>query len=111
MAKNFLEQLIAEWYEFQGYVVIKNVLVGRLPHGGHEGELDIVAFHPGEEKIIHIEACSAADSWKSKENRFKKKFDAGKKHIPILLRDFKIPKVLDQIAVLAGGSKRYYWRR
>ena len=28
MAHNFLEQLVAEWYEYQGYFVRRNVMVG-----------------------------------------------------------------------------------
>ena len=44
MAINFLEQLIAEWYEYRGYFVRRNVLVGRRLKGGYECELDIVAF-------------------------------------------------------------------
>src|SRR5690349_2182454 len=43
---NFLEQLVAEWYEFQGYFVRRNVRVGPRAGGGHAGELDVVAFHP-----------------------------------------------------------------
>jgi hypothetical protein len=47
MASNYLEQLLAEWYEFQGYFIRQNVWVGKRPQGGYECELDIVAFHPG----------------------------------------------------------------
>ncbi|MDB5072672.1 MAG: hypothetical protein JWM87_3783 [Candidatus Eremiobacteraeota bacterium] len=43
---NFLEQLVAEWYEYRGYFVRRNVLVGRRSQGGQDGELDIVAFNP-----------------------------------------------------------------
>jgi hypothetical protein len=48
MASNYLEQLLAEWYEFQGYFIRQNVYVG-IANGrrGYECELDIVAFHPG----------------------------------------------------------------
>jgi len=31
---NFLEQLAAEWYEFRGYFVRRNVRVGPRPKGG-----------------------------------------------------------------------------
>lgn len=34
MAANHLEQLVAEWYEFEGYFVRRNVMVGRRPSGG-----------------------------------------------------------------------------
>jgi hypothetical protein len=106
MANNFLEQLIAEWYELQGYFIRKNVLVGRLARGGHECELDIVAFHPGKKHLVHIEASMDASSWAERERRFEKKFDAGRKHIPILFNGLHIPTNIDQIAVLMFASKQ-----
>ena len=78
---NHLEQLISEWYEFKGYFVRRNIKVGKLSKGGYEGELDVVAFHPMEKHLIHIEPSIDADSWSKRENRFKKKFSAGKKYI------------------------------
>jgi hypothetical protein len=105
MAQNFLEQLIAEWYEFKGYFIRKNVLVGKRPKGGYECELDIVAFHPGEKHLVHIEASMDASSWIEREKRFKKKFDAGKKYIPELFKGFDIPTDIEQIAVLIFASK------
>ena len=55
MAGNFLEQLVAEWYEYKGYFVRRNVLVGRRSRGGYECELDVVAFNPEEKHLVHIE--------------------------------------------------------
>jgi hypothetical protein len=52
---NHLEQLIRQYYEWQGYIVRGNVKVGRLAHGGWEGELDIVAFEPNENRVVHLE--------------------------------------------------------
>ena len=46
MAANYLEQLVAEWLEYQGYFVRRNVLVGKRAAGGYECELDVVAFNP-----------------------------------------------------------------
>ena len=40
-----LEDLLCEYYEWQGYVVRRNIKVGPLSHGGHEGELDIIVSH------------------------------------------------------------------
>ena len=37
---NHLEQLIAEWLEFTGYLVKRNINVCKLTRGGFEGELD-----------------------------------------------------------------------
>ena len=45
MPFNYLEQLVAEWYDYKGYFLRRNVLVGKRAQGGYESELDIVAFH------------------------------------------------------------------
>lgn len=39
MANSHLEQMVAEWYEYQGYFIRRNVLVGRRDRGGFESEL------------------------------------------------------------------------
>jgi len=41
-----LGNLIAEFYDWRGYLVKRNVKAGRLSHGGWEMELDVVAYHP-----------------------------------------------------------------
>ena len=53
---NFLKQLAAEWYEYRGYFVRRNVRVGQRAGGGFAGELDVVAFNPIEKRLVHIEA-------------------------------------------------------
>lgn len=69
MANNFLEQLLREWYEYKGYFVRNNVLVGKLDKGGYATELDIVAFHPETKHVVHLEPSMDADSWvKGKPN-------------------------------------------
>src|SRR5882672_2600591 len=50
-----LEDLLCEYYEWQGYIVRRNIKVGRLGHGGWEGELDIVAYHPKSNHLVHLE--------------------------------------------------------
>ena len=50
-----LEDLLCEFYEWQGYILRRNIRVGRLGHGGWEGELDIVAYHPTLNALIHLE--------------------------------------------------------
>ena len=62
MATNHLEQLIAEWYEFKGYFVRRNVHVGKRTKGGYDCELDVVAFNPCEKKLVHIEPSLDAHS-------------------------------------------------
>jgi len=106
MASNFLEQLIAEWYQLRGYFIRRNVWVGKRPKGGYECELDIVAFHPGEKHLVQIEPSMDASSWADRERRYKKKFEAGRKYIPSLFKHLDIPKKIDQIAVLVFASKQ-----
>lgn len=64
---NFLEQMVAEWYEFRGYFVRRNVRVGPRPKGGHIAELDVVAYHPARKHLVHIEPSSDANSWEERE--------------------------------------------
>lgn len=102
-----LENLLFEYYEWRGYIVRRNVKVGKLPHGGWEGELDIVAYHPETGDLIHLEPSVDAHSWKTRQQRFKRKFDTGKKYIfkdvfPWL--DRKTP--LSQVAVFPARGKR-----
>ncbi len=104
MASNYLEQLVAEWYEYRGYFIRRNVKVGKLPKGGYEGELDIVAFHPEKKRLLHIEPTHDAHSWAKREERFKKKFSAGRKYIPELFKGLDIPEEIEQICLLGFGS-------
>ena len=76
-----LEDLLFQWYDWQGYVVKRNVKVGKLGHGGWEGELDIVAYHPKNHELLHVEPSIDADSWTKREERFAKKFASGSKYI------------------------------
>ncbi len=63
MATNYLEQLIAEWYEYKGYYVRRNLLVGKRVKGGFECELDVVTFNPKAKHLVHIEPSMDANSW------------------------------------------------
>ena len=108
MAGNHLEALVAEWYEFQGYFVRRNVQVGKRAKGGYECELDIVAFNPETSTLIHLEPSLDSDSWAKRELRYAKKFEAGKRYIPTLFNGIPIPKQIDQVAlfVYGGGEAR-----
>ena len=106
MAENYLERLVAEWYEYQGYFVRRNVFVGKLPGGGYECELDIVAFHPGRRHLVHLEPSMDALGWAKRDERFGRKFRAGRRYIPELFKGLDIPDEIEQIAVLGVGSKR-----
>ncbi len=103
---NFLEQLVAEWYEFQGFFVRRNVKVGKLAKGGYESELDIVAFNPDERRLVHIEPSMDADSWEKREYRYAKKFDAGRKYIPGLFKRFGELPEIEQVAVFVFGNRK-----
>ena len=108
MAGNHLESLVAEWYELRGYFVRRNVQVGKRPKGGHEGELDVVGFHPEQRSLVQIEPSLDSDSWIKREVRYSKKFEAGRKYIPGLFPGMAIPKHIDQIVlfVYGGGKSR-----
>lgn len=110
-----LEDLIGQFYEWKGYFVRRNILVGKRAAGGWEMELDVVAFHPKEKELLHIESSLDAHSWEKREQRFKKKFEAGRKYIckdvfPWLDSDTKLKQhcILVSRAAnrtqLAGGS-------
>lgn len=105
MANNFLEQLVTEWYEYRGYFVRRNVAVGKRRAGGYECELDVVAFNPSIPHLVHAEPSMDAESWQTRERRFRKKFEAGRKYIPGLFPGFDLPPEVEQIAVLTSGSK------
>jgi len=97
---NFLESLVAEWYEFNGYFVRRNARVGKLLPGGYEGELDVVAFNPVTNNLVHIEVSSDAGSWAIRESRLVKKFECGRKHIPELFSGFELPEI-ERIAIFS----------
>ncbi len=106
MASNFLEQLVAEWYQYQGYFVRTNIRVGKRDEGGHEGELDVVAFHPELGRLVHVEASMDADSWEQREKRFKRKFETGEKHIHAVFKGLSLPPHPERIAVFGLGSRK-----
>lgn len=104
---NHLEDLTAEWLEFNGYFVRKSVLVGRRDKGGWEGELDVVAVHPTTKHLLHIECSLDAHTWDIREKRFTGKFDRGRRYIGDLFAGLDIDAEPDQVALLyLGGGER-----
>ena len=79
---NFLDDLVSQWYSYQGYYVRTNVRVGPRALGGYEGELDVVAYKPDSNEVVHCETSMDALSWKKRRDRFQQKFERGKKYIP-----------------------------
>lgn len=76
-----LETLIHEYLEWQGYLVRRNVKVGRRAKGGWEMELDLIGYHPVTRHLVHYEPSLDAHSWEKREQRFAKKFSAGQKYL------------------------------
>ena len=101
---NHLEQLVAEWYEYRGYFVRRNIQVGKRDKGGYDCELDVVAFHPEKQHLVHVEPSMDADAWATREARFAKKFSAGLSHIPALFKGIVLPSKIEQIALLGFAS-------
>ncbi|MDD4319551.1 MAG: hypothetical protein PHW10_04490 [Candidatus Peribacteraceae bacterium] len=110
MPANHLEQLVAEWYQLQGYFVRRNVQVGKRRLGGYECELDLVCFHPQHKHLIHIEPSLDCHSWKKREERYRKKFEAGRRYIPHLFKGLYLPETLEQVAlfVYGGGNRKEF---
>ena len=104
---NHLEDLVAQWLEFNGYFVRTSVLVGKREKGGFEGELDVIGFHPSNRHLIHVECSLDADPWERRIERFTKKFDRGKQYIKPLFHGLEIDAEVDQVALLQfGGGDR-----
>lgn len=102
-----LEELVYQYYEWRGYIVRRNIKVGRLKHGGWKCELDIVAFRHQDNHLIHLEPSIDTLSWEKREERFKKKFEAGRKYIfqevfPWLSKSIE----LEQVAILISKGRR-----
>ena len=76
-----LESLIFEYLDWQGYLVRRNIKVGRLPHGGYEMELDLVGYNHKSGDLVHYEPSIDALCWAKREERYRKKFGAGQKYI------------------------------
>lgn len=104
-----LEDLLVQYYDWKGYLVKRNIKVGKLPHGGWEMELDIVAYDAHSGDLVHIEPSLDADSWERREERFLKKFKAGKKYVFSDVFTWLDPGTsIRQVAVLvsAGSDRR-----
>jgi hypothetical protein len=76
-----LESLIAEYLEWQGFLVKRNLKIGRRERGGWEMELDVVGLNPKTPTIIHYEPSLDALTWDKREVRYKKKFELARKYM------------------------------
>ena len=80
--------------------------VGKRKAGGYECELDIVAFNPKTNHLVHVEPSMDADSWANRETRYEKKFVAGRKYIPEIFDGLDIPDEIEQIALFVFASTK-----
>lgn len=104
---NHLEKLVRQFYQWRGYIVCGDVKVGALSHGGWEGELDVVAYHPQVGHLIHLEASMDAHPWHRRELRFRKKFDAGRRYICQDVFPWLDPSTpIEQVAILVTATRR-----
>jgi hypothetical protein len=99
---NFLERLVAEWYEYTGHFVRANTRTRKRAKGGWDVELDVLAFAPGDQRLIHVETSGDANSWSERKNRFRKKFILSDQEYETLI-GFKVQRV-ERIAVV-GWTK------
>lgn len=101
-----LEDLLAEYYDWRGYVVKRNVKVGRRALGGWDMELDVIAYDPHKDHLVHLEPSLDAHSWEKREQRFAKKFSAGEQFIFSEVFTWLGARTpIDQIAVLPRHPK------
>ena len=66
----FLEQLVAEWYEYEGYFVRSNVRTRKRAKGGFDVELDVLAYDLSNNTLLHVETSGDADSWAERKRKF-----------------------------------------
>lgn len=107
---NHLEQLVAEWLQYNGYWVRVSVPVGPLKNGGYEGELDIVAVNFTKQHLIHVECSLDADSNSKRDEKFTRKFERGQRFVKSVFAGLPLPEDVEQVVVLqfASGSVRKY---
>ncbi len=77
----YIEQLVLEWYEYQGYFVHRDLWVGLESDGSYECELNVVCYHPQRNHLVHIEPSMDLLDWNEREVHFKTKFDAARKYL------------------------------
>jgi hypothetical protein len=103
---NHLEQLVSEWLQYSGYFVRTAMMVGPRSRGGFEGELDVVGLQVANKHLLHVECSLDALSWAVREERFRKKFDQGQRHIKhAIFQDFTLPETIDGVVVLQFAGR------
>ena len=102
---NFLESLVAEWYEYCGFFVRSNPRTRKRLNGGWDVELDVLAYSPSDSRLIHIETSGDANSWQERKDRFlKKKFVLSQSEYESLIGSSIC--IIERIAVVGWGSTK-----
>ncbi|TVZ41862.1 hypothetical protein P886_1213 [Alteromonadaceae bacterium 2753L.S.0a.02] len=101
-----IEDLIAEYYDWQGYLVKRKIVVGQHLLGSEDMVLDLIAFNPKSGHMIHIEPSIDSDSWNTHIEHFVKKFHLAKELIFSEVFTWLDPKVeIEQVSVLVTHPK------
>ena len=105
---NFLEQLVAEWYQYNGYFVRTNLKFGRNERGrgGHAGEMDVVAYQPKTEEFIHIEASTDSLPRLERKKKFETQFTGARKYYMEAFPFIKLDIEPQQIALVGFNRTR-----
>jgi hypothetical protein len=104
---NFLESLVAEWYEYSGYFVRSNPRTRKRQKGGWDVELDVLAYSPSDQRLIHIEASSDASSWQERKERFlNKKFILSREEYETLIGIGSTINAIEKVAIVGWSSTK-----
>lgn len=104
---NHLEELVREYYEYQGWFVRTNVRFNKLSHGGYKGEADVLALNPdpNSAELVHVECTEAAFSDSDLKNLADKKFQLTNAQYAQLL-GFQVKTVLRVFIVGQSGVSK-----
>jgi len=102
---SFLESLVAEWYEYNGYFVRSNPRIRKRQKGGYDVEFDVLVYSPSDQRLIHIETSGDAYSWQERKDRFlKKKFILSPEEYESLIGSSV--KSIEKIAIVGWNSTK-----
>lgn len=104
---DYLQQLLGEWYEYQGYFLHRDLWVGLDANGDYECALDLVAFNPHKNRLVHLEMSADLLPWQDCQEHFITKFNASKKYLHRFI-GFQPPATLEQIAVVVFADASHH---
>lgn len=74
--KNFIKDLVCEYYEFVGFFIRRNIPIGSSRIEG-QTTIDVLAYHYSEHILFHIEKMLDGNSWDEKIVLMSDKFGMG----------------------------------